>query len=233
LQTDDGDVFWKVARKELVLSLMDNSKQKKVLEVGCGTGYMSADIAKNGHSVIATDVSDELIEVARQNNGEMDIKFEVLDITKNVLNERFDYVIALDVLEHIEDDSTALGNMGKMLCDGGKLILTVPTAPRLYGPMDELWGHYRRYSKERLVKILKENGFEIDMLRYWNLGMIPFVFFGATIFRMRYYPRIRKGAHKRIISGLVNRLITQYYLKFENEIDPKNGMTLVCRARKV
>jgi SAM-dependent methyltransferase len=81
----------------------------------------------------------------------------------------FDTIICSNVLEHIEDHERALQNMKQLLKPDGKLILLVPSNPAIYNGLDEDLGHFRRYTKTELERVLGATGFDIKTLFPHNL----------------------------------------------------------------
>ena len=79
-------------------------------------------------------------------------------------------MVALDVIEHIEDDGAAVRAMRDALVPGGTLLITVPAVSRLYGPKDVAIGHYRRYDRDQLASLLEREELELQSLRWWNLS---------------------------------------------------------------
>lgn len=80
-----------------------------------------------------------------------------------------DTVVCTNILEHIEDDGTALTQMGGIMKDEGVILLFVPACSWALGSMDTALGHYRRYSIGMLRRLARENGFQIIVRRYVNL----------------------------------------------------------------
>src|SRR5207247_6373263 len=84
---------------------------------------------------------------------------EVEVVEQDVLDPRilrlgrgaFDTILCLDVLEHLEDDQSALRHFFTLAGAGGHVLLTVPAHPSLYGTMDRASGHFRRYRRQDLV----------------------------------------------------------------------------------
>jgi len=73
-----------------------------------------------------------------------------------------DTVIALNVIEHIEEDVAAMRSMRDMLVPGGRAIVLVPALPRLYGSLDRELGHARRYTRNALATHMKEAGLRMS-----------------------------------------------------------------------
>ncbi len=79
-----------------------------------------------------------------------------------------DLVVCQNVLEHIEDDGAAVQAMAAALAPGGRMTLLVPAHPRLYGRLDHRFGHFRRYDRGRLTRLVAEAGLELLELRSFN-----------------------------------------------------------------
>ena len=85
-----------------------------------------------------------------------------------------DSVLYINVLEHVEDDEAELNSVRQFLADQGRILIFVPALPRLFGSMDELVGHFRRYTKSDLKEKLRRAGFKIARLGYFDLpGIFP------------------------------------------------------------
>lgn len=74
--------------------------------------------------------------------------------------ETFDLVCAFEVLEHLEDDRAGLREWRELIRPGGWILLSMPAGPERYGAWDRLVGHYRRYERRGLQRLLEEVGFE-------------------------------------------------------------------------
>ena len=94
---------------------------------------------------------------------------------------KFDFVYTSNVLEHIEDDSKAVGQLYDLLNENGKLVVFVPAFLFLYSKFDARVGHYRRYEKSTLLNLIEDAGFEVETLEFVDsLGF--FAWLGAKIF---------------------------------------------------
>jgi SAM-dependent methyltransferase len=81
---------------------------------------------------------------------------------------QFDTVVCLNVVEHIDDDVTALSNIRKRLDKNGRAIVLVPSGPGLYGTLDKVLGHFRRYTREQLVDVCRRAGFTVEKMLTFN-----------------------------------------------------------------
>jgi SAM-dependent methyltransferase len=88
-------------------------------------------------------------------------------------NRDFDTVVCLNVIEHVPDDVGALRNIREVLTNGGRAIVLVPFGPRLYGSLDEVLGHCRRYTQEQLIGVAQQAGFQVEEILKFNRPGVP------------------------------------------------------------
>ncbi|MFX1239447.1 MAG: methyltransferase domain-containing protein, partial [Promethearchaeota archaeon] len=72
--------------------------------------------------------------------------------------ESFDFISALDVLEHVFNDKLAISEISRILKDRGVVLVTIPHSMKNFSKQDEIIGHYRRYELDQIVEMFKENG---------------------------------------------------------------------------
>jgi hypothetical protein len=102
--------------------------------------------------------------------------------------ERFDTVICLKLLEHIEDDVASLVAMRGLLSATGRVVLLVPALRFLYGTLDRALGHYRRYTGRELETKLQAAGLRPTHIEYFNLAGMPGWWFAGRVFRRTVIP---------------------------------------------
>lgn len=145
-----------------------------VLEVGAGIGINTNLILQN-HSDIKSIVSIEpdksLADQIKGNLEGDDSKVTVLNQYLHDLpvDKKFNTIIYIDVVEHIEDDSAELNMAKSYLNEGGVLIILVPAYNFLFSPFDKAVGHYRRYNKQMLVQAMPD---ELTMLKLFYLDSL-------------------------------------------------------------
>ncbi|MFC1454942.1 class I SAM-dependent methyltransferase [Candidatus Undinarchaeota archaeon] len=206
-------------KNKFILNFIDG---EKVLDVGCGTGHLIAEIAKR-KKVVGTDIHDSIIKVAKKRNPGIKIIKDSIENTK--INEKFDTVVCSEVIEHIEDDVEALRNMKKCLVKGGRLILTVPAHSWLFGAHDERLGHRRRYSKRDLRKKLTEVGFDVEKIRYWNfISLFPAFLYARVLKKVPPYSSVMEFMGRK--GGLLPALMS-----IDNKISRFCGVTLFALVR--
>jgi SAM-dependent methyltransferase len=136
-----------------------------VLDAGGGGGDIAAAVRRLGHSVVCIDISAKAVKEARSKGLEScQGDLCALPYQENT----FDFVLALDVLEHIEDDMVAIAETRRVLKKDGVLLANVPAFPCLWGSNDVANGHFRRYKRKELEKKLKSAEFKIIKRFYWN-----------------------------------------------------------------
>jgi SAM-dependent methyltransferase len=141
-----------------------------VLDVGTGPGVHLPFLG--ARRLIAADLSaDCLAELRRRFPALETVQGDVCDpaFAAAMAGKRVDTITCLNVLEHIEDHAAALAAFRAILAPrGGRLVLVVPAHQALYGAMDRLAGHVRRYSRSALVRLLLDAGFTGVRVRHFN-----------------------------------------------------------------
>jgi SAM-dependent methyltransferase len=163
--TPMGTLRWSVVRR-----LLDDIRPATVLEIGCGQGGFGTRLSERSEYV-GCEPDAESYAVARSRVEPLG--GTVLHGTSDLVGERtFDLVCAFEVLEHLEDDAAAVASWASHLTPRGTLLVSVPAWPDRFGAMDELVGHYRRYTPEQLDGLLLKAGCaEVRHLLYgWPLG---------------------------------------------------------------
>jgi SAM-dependent methyltransferase len=169
--------WWFRSRRELFLSQVSRSARAfvprgeplRILDYGCGTGFNLPYLAEYGN-VVGCDVAD----MALGEFGKAD-QYPRLDLRHDLSahHGQFQIVVALDVLEHCDDDVDALRRMGRFLAAGGQLILTVPAYQWLWSGEDVVSQHRRRYTKTTLLEACTAAGFTPLYSSYFNLSILP------------------------------------------------------------
>lgn len=143
----------------------------RVLEIGAGIGNMSQHLMPRS-SYWATDVNPHYIDYL----GSMRTTRPYMQVARTDAmagetypsGQTFDTVVCLNVVEHLEDDVGTLRNIWNVLDDGGRAIILVPCGPRLYGTLDEVLGHCRRYTENQLVDVSQRAGFHVERVVKFN-----------------------------------------------------------------
>jgi len=220
--------FRATSLNRLVLELVPNGH---VLDIGCGSGALSAELHKSGRTVTSQDASERMVAMAKMHLERQGFPAtEVRLGTVDSIEERatFDGIVALDVIEHIEDDLEAVTRLREALKPQGALVLSVPALTWLYGPKDVAVGHFRRYDKPALTTLLERAGFRVETCRYWNaLGIAPVWLANLRGTRLDESLRYSSSPMKRAL----NTALGAWFRYVENPVPAPLGMTLLVRAR--
>ena len=137
------------------------------LEVGSGLGDYAATWAAWGHRVTASEADPSRLAALRDRfAGSPGISVRELAVPVAETG-RYSAVVAINVLEHIEDDAAALRALAG-LAPGGRVILLVPAFPLLYSRFDRQVGHVRRYRRAALRAVLEAACLEVQRLHHVN-----------------------------------------------------------------
>ncbi|HEV3481461.1 MAG TPA: bifunctional glycosyltransferase/class I SAM-dependent methyltransferase [Candidatus Acidoferrales bacterium] len=162
----------------------------RVLEIGAGRGNMSVHLMPR--SVYwATDVNTHYLDylvTLRATRPYMRVaRTNAMDSETFPAGQSFDTVVCLNVVEHVQDDVGALENIRNVLVEGGRAIILVPCGPWLYGSLDEVLGHFRRYTKEQLVSVASQAGFHVQEVLEFNRPGVAGWWLNACVLRRRTF----------------------------------------------
>lgn len=156
------------------LKALKNSSELKVLDAGCGTGGMMAKLHQVLPEVelLGIDFSASAVEFTKQRNIGTVKQASVESLP--FPNEFFDLVISLDVVcSEGVDDSKAFAEFHRVLKPGERLFVNLAAFNFLKGE-HSLAGHEeRRYTKQKLSKLLTRAGFVMERMTYWNTTLFP------------------------------------------------------------
>lgn len=233
--------FWVSSRnrlfKSLVLRNLSPTGKTKLLEIGCGTGDFIQQIVENQNlEITGSEIYLKGLQYAKKNLPGVD--FVQFDVTKGKIGEQFDMITAFDVIEHIDNDVAAISNINEMLNKDGVLIVSVPQHMFLWGKLDEIVKHKRRYSKKELVTRLKENGFDISYATSFLFVLFPLMLVSRMFDKGRDQSQSAEVAlEKRVIFPNAVNWIFDLFMRIDEAlirlgISLPFGGTLVVVARK-
>ncbi len=171
LDAIEDDHWWFVGKRLLLRSLLRrHAPGGRLLDLGCGTGGVLRDVAPDRvcHGV---DASMAGLRICRRKGFEQLVCADLRRIPFG--RGHFDAVLALDVIEHLDDDEQFLREASRLCAPGAPLIVSVPAYPLLWSQQDETFQHRRRYSARRLRKALGSAGLEVERVTYTNSLLFP------------------------------------------------------------
>jgi SAM-dependent methyltransferase len=159
--------WWYRARRDFLDGYLKklNRHFDRALDAGCGPGAYCRILRKYASEVHGLDKSPTALAIA---SGKPYDRLHEAAIEESCIDEKYDLIICMEVLEHIEKDTEALSKLAGMLQDGGIIISAVPAHMFLWHSNDVFSGHVRRYDKETYRKLLTSAGLNIRELGYWN-----------------------------------------------------------------
>jgi ubiquinone/menaquinone biosynthesis C-methylase UbiE len=168
--------WWFRSRRRFVWALMRRagvSSPSWVLDAGCGTGRNLVEFGALAEEAEGVDFSEEAVAFCRRRGleGVRRARLEELPFP----DDRFDLIIATDVIEHIEDDRRALVELRRVAAAGANLIITVPAYSWLWSQHDVSLHHHRRYTLRRLCAAVGGTGWEPAVSSYFYTAMLPAV----------------------------------------------------------
>ena len=218
--------WWYQGRKEILKYLITKENFKfpiRILEIGPGVG-VNIEILQDFGEVDILEVDGYFIELINNNK-----KIKVEEIYKNFgeISNKYDLVVFLDVLEHIEDPYVFIDEINNVLKDNGIGILSVPAYQGLFSDHDVNLQHFRRYNWLTLTNELANN-FKITKRIGYNFLLLPIRFIQIKI--------IKSVVSDTTVNSLVNKVLTMI-VKFEvillkMNINLKMGLSLFAVFRK-
>ncbi len=189
--------WWK-ARARLTVALLDrligrDRPDTRVLDAGCGWGVTLKALERAGYFAAGLDVSRKALE-RLDRPGRTLIE---ADLTKPFpsIQPLYDAVLALDVIEHLDDDRAAVESLSRLVRPGGVLILSVPALPDLFTEFDRVQGHRRRYLPETLRDAIPGGLLNVEQVFWWGSWLVD------RLRRSRKRPRSRPGDSADAIYG--------------------------------
>lgn len=173
------DHFWFPARERLLARLLDRHRRRNgvALEIGCGPGRFLPSLAQRFSQVLAVDAYDaSLGDAAARLDPEPRRRTHLAqaDVRRlPVASDACDWVVALDVLEHLDDDRAALAELHRVTRPGGRLLVSVPAFPHLWSAQDEAAGHRRRYRVSTLGAALAAAGWQWCHHTHYQATLFP------------------------------------------------------------
>ena len=179
--------WWYAGRRAIVFDqlarLLPRGASPRVLDIGCGTGFNLEQTGALGvRGAVGLDLSAKALTFCRERGLAQLVRG---DAAQPPFGDRtFDVVLALDLIEHVEDDRATLSGLWRVLKPGGRLIVFTPAFQFLWSAQDRVSHHFRRYTAPDLRSKLVAAGYTIDKLSYANTLLFPVVWGGRAVLRL-------------------------------------------------
>jgi len=171
--------WWFRARRQIarvMLRQLCTGAQPSILDIGTGSGGMIEVLSEYGRLTTFEPDSQQMeITAEKYRHSHPAVQFITAERGLDSLApESFDLVTAFDVLEHCSDHTETLLQWSNLLKPNGRMLITVPAFPSLWGANDELSHHYRRYTKATLTEAFTGAGLNPSKISYINaFSFIP------------------------------------------------------------
>jgi len=126
-QGEEGDLWHRTLIDPVLLRVMGNCKGKNILDMGCGNGYLSRRLARQGARVTALDASPGMIRKAKARDKGLGVRYIHSDASRmvTVSSSSFDIVFANMSLMDMEDAEGAVGEVARVLKKGGRFVASI------------------------------------------------------------------------------------------------------------
>lgn len=212
-------------------------RNETVLNIGCGDGVQAVIYRNSFKKMIGIDINQSRLDVAKQLADSFDVKnFETIcaNVEEIPLEEQFDKVIAIDIIEHVINPEKVIGEVKRLLKDDGKLLMTFPA---MHDKWENLFRFVGRKILRRKGKTIIKSGWDPDVhqynysLRRWldimnDGGFCLVAYRASTLFPPLHY----LGLPKFWFSSRVIHKIDNFFCRlpfFKNY-----GQALVCVFKK-
>lgn len=198
---------------------------QSVLEVGAGLGEFAAQF-RSLDRLVVTDVDPGAVDVMRRTFADRpEVEVRQFDLDQRLeLDKPVESVVAINVLEHIEDDAGALRSLAELIEPGGSVVLWVPGYQQLYGDFDRKVGHVRRYTPATLSDTVRRAGLDLELVKPVNL-----------LGGIAWWLAVRKGGTGQPNPKLVaiyDRFVVPVTRALERVVRVPFGQSVLCVARK-
>jgi SAM-dependent methyltransferase len=227
--------WWYIGRRKIIfdwtLQILRGYPAPKILDIGCGTGFNLDYLRQHGYTdVVGLDFSTNALKFCQSR------RLTQLALGDGVeppfCSSSFDVIMALDLIEHLEDDQSALQGLARLLKPDGSLIIFTPAFNFLWGLQDEVSHHYRRYTAPQLRRKIETSGLSIKKLTYANTFLFPLIWAGRMVLRARGN-NIQGTSENDLHPGWSNHLLQSIFAlerPLLRRVNLPFGVSLLCIA---
>ena len=215
----ENEHLWFIARRAILKSIIQKfGLHGKTLEVGPGTG---GNLSLFEGEVSVLEPNPEAIKYLENKN----VKIVQGGLGQVEVDADHDVIACLDVIEHLDNDLDGTKAAYKGLRSGGHFLVTVPAFQFLWSKHDENHHHKRRYTKNQIVDLLRQAGFEIEFSSYFNFLLFPLAVIG------RMLGQTGAGKPNALLNFLFEKIFSfeKYFLSF---LSLPIGLSIVVVAKK-
>jgi len=210
-----------------VLALLDLNGSERVLDVGCGEGKITAEIASRvpKGSVMGVDPSHDMIRFAQDHFARANLRFEVADARHLSFKNEFDLAVSFNALHWIPDQDAALRSICSALVPGGKaqfrlvtagarqslesIVEETRTAPEWEAYFKNFQDPYLRLTPDEYVAVAERNGFRVLSVNThdhsWDFGSRPAFAGFSAVGLVAWTDRLPASERQKFVNDVLNR----------------------------
>jgi len=223
--------WWFRAKREIILSLIALNKNQTLIDFGCGTGKTLEELCKICDAT-GLDSSEQALNFCKKR---VDVKLLKASLSEELpFDSTYDIGVALDVLEHLDDDFKALRSMKNVLNHGGRLIITVPSFMFMWSSHDDNCDHKRRYRKKELEALIEKSELETEYISYYNFWLFPFIALTRCVCKLLNIDKNSEleNYNNKFINALLYRVFRSEGFFLRNHIKLPFGVSLIAVLRR-
>ena len=228
---NEKEHWWFAARREIIHSTIKNFITKKskikILDFGSGSGTNVKMLCQFGKV--------DIFETNLKTRDFLKKKFKRkknVTILSNIKKNKYDLILAADVIEHIKNDKKVLKDFFVYLKNGGAILITVPAFEFLFSSKDRVLKHFRRYKKSNLIKLVNKN-FLIKKISYFNFFLFFPIAFSILYLKLKNskFINFAESTPNYLLNIVLKTIfsIEKYFLK---NINFPFGISLLLVAKK-
>ncbi len=152
----------------------------RVLDVGCGDGFISRELFKNADGIDVAAVDTNLTDEEVSNFNTLSKNMVYFNDYSLIREENYHLMLLLDVIEHVEHDHFLRDMASRYVVGNGHIVITAPAFQALFGSHDRFLKHHRRYDRRQLVDLAGRAELECLASGYFFLSLLPIRFLAST-----------------------------------------------------
>jgi trans-aconitate methyltransferase len=211
-------------RRRLMLRVLPRTNCSSLLDVGCGDGLLLRILRRDRPDIKAVAGADLAAAQVERNRMRMrDMNFHVLDIQTGALDQTFDIVVCSEVVEHVEDQRTAVMHLSKMVNPGGWLVITCPTGTMHH--TEKHFGHVHHPTRSELFTHASAAGLREVSILNWGWPTYKLMKWATNVNPEWALRSFASGPYTRAAKVVSNSL---YWLNYLNADSHERGCQLIA-----
>jgi 2-polyprenyl-3-methyl-5-hydroxy-6-metoxy-1,4-benzoquinol methylase len=217
-------------RRSRLLKLIKDIPPGRTIEVGCGAGGITFDLAQMGFTCEAIETSDQARGISSKILSGAATPVKLHDAPRE-WKEEFDSLMSFEVLEHIEHDEAALKEWTTWVKPGGYFVLSVPALKSKWGPSDVWAGHFRRYEKDEFISLLNSCGLECQHFEAYGYPLSYATNFVRNLLHAREAKKLGLGSQQGTDRSGVDRTKEASFYGFQKSLLGRALMSFCCHIQ--